>query len=137
MKSGAQVMDNMIPVIPATFIKRRINTVYGIGKNVFRIVTVYKSMLRPVPDHHHQPGKQNRNYKYYQGCFQVYKTHDDTENIEYIFTCGKAQVHFFSLFPVQVLHRVPDTQYQKIKEIKYKTPDTVPLIAHSAASVFR
>ncbi len=80
MHCRSQVMDDMITIVPAGTIITCVDTIDRTCKMIFRIIFVNKCMLRPITEHHNKTGYNKRNDKDPQRCFEVYKTHDNTES---------------------------------------------------------
>ena len=53
-----------------------------INRVVFQVNWIYKSMLRPVAQHHYNPCKYKRNNENKKSGFKVYKTHSHAEKIK-------------------------------------------------------
>jgi hypothetical protein len=128
MNRRPEVMRYMIAIIPADLIIVSIDTGYSIRKIILRIIFIYKSMLRPVTDHHYKTGKKKWNYEYPQSSFEIYKTHSGTKKKKGNFAVGEPHVHSFS-FPAEQIHkRFPETKNKKIEIIQNKVPETIPLV---------
>jgi hypothetical protein len=96
MHSRAKMVYGMVAIIPAHFIVLGIDAIDSAGKIVFRICFINKRMLCPITQHHYYACKNQRNNKYHQSSFEVYKAHSHTKNIKRYFADTQAHIQLLS-----------------------------------------
>src|SRR5687768_7659207 len=120
------MMYSMVAIIPANLIVFSIDTVDGI---FFRIIGIYKCMLRPVTQHHYHTGKYKGNDEYPQSGLKIDKTHTNAKKIKRYFTIAQAHVKLLSFSIEQVHECITKPQEKKTGNIAHESTKTITAVS--------
>jgi hypothetical protein len=135
MQAGFQVMDQVIPVVPAFVIVIRVEAVVSIGIYVVRIIGRRECMLCPIAQHHNQPANYKWENEDHQRCLQIDETQNGDYNIIGDFSPGKGNIILRPAAFEEVPKQLRKSNGEKPEKVSQEIPQIIPLIVKCAAFV--